>query len=202
MKNIITVQHTEAVHHTNGMVGSWTDWELTKLGRRQANRIAKNLIPFVKNKDFVMYSSDLLRSKQTAESITKRTDIQPKYDEALRERNLGVAVGKSEAWAHANRTQEKTVDDKPFEGAESQRDIWNRLLPFFNAIRANDEENIIIVSHGGTLGFLNAMWIGLRVEDLGRCALFGQAGGVSFLKRKSSGIHTIQRLSDLSFLYA
>ena len=25
MKNIITVQHTQSVHHTNGMVGSWTD---------------------------------------------------------------------------------------------------------------------------------------------------------------------------------
>lgn len=31
MKTIITIQHTQAVHHTNGMVGSWTDWELTEL---------------------------------------------------------------------------------------------------------------------------------------------------------------------------
>lgn len=31
MKNIITVQHTQSVHHTNGMVGSWTDWELSEL---------------------------------------------------------------------------------------------------------------------------------------------------------------------------
>ena len=32
MKSIITIQHTQSVHHTNGMVGSWTDWELTELG--------------------------------------------------------------------------------------------------------------------------------------------------------------------------
>ncbi len=25
MKNIITIQHTQSVHHTNGMVGAWTD---------------------------------------------------------------------------------------------------------------------------------------------------------------------------------
>ena len=34
MKNIITVQHTQSVHHTNGMVGSWTDWELTETGKQ------------------------------------------------------------------------------------------------------------------------------------------------------------------------
>jgi len=32
MKTIITIQHTQSVHHTNGMVGSWTDWELSDLG--------------------------------------------------------------------------------------------------------------------------------------------------------------------------
>jgi len=29
-KNIITIQHPESIHHTNGMIGSWTDWELTE----------------------------------------------------------------------------------------------------------------------------------------------------------------------------
>ncbi len=28
MKTIITIQHTQSVHHINEMVGSWTDWEL------------------------------------------------------------------------------------------------------------------------------------------------------------------------------
>ena len=39
MKNIITIQHTQSIHHTNGMVGSWTDWELSELGVEQANKI-------------------------------------------------------------------------------------------------------------------------------------------------------------------
>lgn len=37
MKHIFTVQHTQSIHHTNGMVGSWTDWDLTELGRIQAD---------------------------------------------------------------------------------------------------------------------------------------------------------------------
>ena len=43
MKNIITIQHTQSVHHTNGMVGSWTDWDLTELGVQQAERIGCKL---------------------------------------------------------------------------------------------------------------------------------------------------------------
>lgn len=34
MKRIYTVQHTQSEHHTNGMVGSWTDWNLTELGKQ------------------------------------------------------------------------------------------------------------------------------------------------------------------------
>ena len=39
MKQIITIQHTQSMHHLNGMVGSWTDWDLTPLGIEQARRI-------------------------------------------------------------------------------------------------------------------------------------------------------------------
>lgn len=43
MKQIYTIQHTQSIHHTNGMVGSWTDWDLTPLGMEQADRIGKKL---------------------------------------------------------------------------------------------------------------------------------------------------------------
>ena len=39
MKTIITIQHTQSVHHTNEMVGSWTDWELTEKGIEQAKAL-------------------------------------------------------------------------------------------------------------------------------------------------------------------
>ena len=44
MKTIITIQHTESIHHKNGMVGSWTDWDLSELGKEQAERIGKRLV--------------------------------------------------------------------------------------------------------------------------------------------------------------
>lgn len=89
MKKIITVQHTQSVHHTNGMVGSWTDWDLTELGRIQADHIGKKLRDELAGKDVVVYSSDLKRAKQTAEEITKYLGVEPILRQELRERNLG-----------------------------------------------------------------------------------------------------------------
>lgn len=70
MKQIITIQHTQSEHYTNGIVGSWTDWELAELGIQQANKIGEKLKEELSGKNFVMYSSDLLRAKQTAENFS------------------------------------------------------------------------------------------------------------------------------------
>ena len=72
MKRIYTVQHTQSEHHTNGMVGSWTDWNLTDLGKKQADRIAEKLKQELDGKEIILYTSDLKRAKQTADSIASR----------------------------------------------------------------------------------------------------------------------------------
>jgi len=50
MKNLILIQHTEAVHHTNSMVGSWTDWPLTDRGKEHAENIGRKLSEELKGK--------------------------------------------------------------------------------------------------------------------------------------------------------
>ena len=176
MKKIITIQHTQSVHHTNGMVGSWTDWDLTELGVQQARKIGEKLQKELVGKEFVMYSSDLKRAKQTAENIGEYLEIYPILRKELRERNLGKCCGKSIKWLRENiEKQERTVDDKLFSDAESRRDEWNRLKPFFEEILKNDEENIIIVSHGDLLSVFHAMFLGLDVESLNSAEIFGAA---------------------------
>ena len=200
MKNIITVQHTQSLHHVNGMVGSWTDWELSPLGKTQAENIGKNLSAELSEK-YVIYSSDLLRAKETAEIVSKYLGAAPILKTELRERNLGEAVGKSVQWLRKNMEKpERTVDDRLFPSAESRRDEWNRLKPFFDEIASNSEENIIIVSHGDLLSVFNAMWLGLPVESLEKTELFGVSGGVSFLFENSDGKRFIKKLSDTSYM--
>ena len=77
MKSIFTVQHTQSEHHTNGMVGSWTDWNLTELGMQQAERIGIKLKQELDGKMIVLYTSDLKRAKQTADIIASHFQVAP-----------------------------------------------------------------------------------------------------------------------------
>ena len=201
MKTIITIQHTQSIHHTNGMVGSWTDWELSELGMQQANRIGEKLQAELSGRKFVMYSSDLLRAKQTAENVGKYLGLTPILRTELRERNLGKCCGKSVQWLRENlEMQEKTIDDRLFADAESRRDEWNRLKPFFDEVMASNDENVIIVSHGDLLSVFYTMFLGLSVEALNVSELFGLAGGVSYMFENNEGKRFIKRLSDMSYI--
>ncbi len=203
MKTIITIQHTQSVHHTNGMVGSWTDWELSELGVMQAKNIGQKLKDELAGREFVMYSSDLLRAKQTAENVGSYLGVTPILRQELRERNLGKCCGKSVQWLRENiEQQEKTIDDRLFSDAESRRDEWNRLKPFFDEIMSNDEENIIIVSHGDLLSVFNTMFLGLDVECINNCEMFGLAGGVSYMFINNEGKRFVKRISDMSYMVA
>ena len=201
MKTIITIQHTQSIHHTNGMVGSWTDWELSDLGKEQAENIGRNLSDELSQK-YVIYSSDLLRAKQTAEAVGRYLGTNPVFRQELRERNLGEAVGKSVQWLRENMEKpERSVDDRLFPSAESRRDEWKRLEPFFDEITKNDEEYImIVVSHGDLLSVFNAMWLGLPAESLEKAEIYGVPGGVSFLFENSEGKRFIKKISDTSYM--
>ena len=200
MKQIFTVQHTQSEHHVNGMVGSWTDWNLTGLGKQQADRIAEKLRQELNGKEFVLYTSDLKRARQTADSIADLLQVVPVEKAELRERNLGKCCGKSVQWLRENlECDEKTIDDRLFSDAESRRDVWNRLRPFFDRMIADDSETVVIVSHGDLLSVFNAMFLGLDVESLNTSEMFGFAGGVSQMIVRNDGKHIIKRLSDMSF---
>ena len=192
MKQIITIQHTQSIHHTNGMVGSWTDWDLSELGIEQAERIGQKLAKQLSGHKIAMYASDLLRAKHTAEIVAKHMEITPNIRTELRERNLGKCVGKSVQWLRENiEVQEKTIDDKMFSDAESRRDEWNRLKPLFDEIMASNDECIIVVSHGDLLSVWNTMFLGMDVETLNQFELLvWQAAFLSCFKT--------MRVSDLS----
>lgn len=201
MKTIITIQHTQSIHHTNGMVGSWTDWELSDLGKEQAKHIGEKMSKEFAGWNFVMYSSDLKRAKQTAELVGQSLGVCPILAPELRERNLGKCVGKSVQWLRDNiECQERTIDDRMFSDAESRRDVWTRLFPFFYTIMESPAENIILVSHGDLLSVFNTMFLSLDVETLNGAEIFGLAGGVSRMFINDEGKRFIKKISDMSYM--
>lgn len=201
MKTIITIQHAQSVHHTNGMVGSWTDWELTEKGRAQARAIGRKLKAELENRADALYSSDLLRAKQTAEAIGQALGVAPVFRKELRERNLGSCCGKSVQWLREHQTcQERAIDDRLIAGAESRREEWERLKPFFDEIMSGEARTVLIVSHGDLLGAFHTMFLGLPPEAMNDFELSGSAGGVSHMLVEDGGKRVLKGLSDLSYL--
>ncbi len=209
MKRIITVQHPQSEQHINRRIGSLADWNLTELGIRQARCIAQRLAGEIAGKTYRIYSSDLQRTRQTAEILFGYLHSEPVYDAALREFDLGEAVGQSKDWAREHVRcpvwpdtidRAESVDGRPFGGAESVRDVWERLLPFYRKILQSDTENFILVSHDGTLSVFFAMWLGWTPEMLERCSFTGKSGGVSFLREDEAGHRIIERLNDMSYI--
>ena len=124
MKTLYTVQHTQSEHHVNGMVGSWTDCDLTDKGIEQADRISRRLQKELAGKEAVLFASDLKQAKHTAEPIANRLPIVPVLKTELRERSLGKCFGKSVQWLKENlECDERTIDDRLFSDPESWRDV-------------------------------------------------------------------------------
>ena len=185
----------------NGMVGSWTDWELTDLGRRQAEAIGEKLKTELGGENAILYSSDLLRAKETAEIIGEKIGVIPVLRRELRERNLGKCCGKSVQWLREHlECREETVDDRLFSDAESRRDEWNRLKPFFDELMARGDKNVIVVSHGDLLSAFFAMFLDLPVESLASGGSRGCPGGVSELLADDHDGRRILRVSDMSYI--
>lgn len=201
MKHIVTIQHTQSEQHCNGMVGSWADWDLTLLGVEQAKRMGQRLSQELREARYVLYCSDLLRARHTAERVGDCMGLRPIPTASLREWNYGEAVGKSKEWArqHAKGGWDG-IDDKPYAGCESKREVWQRLHMFLEQVMARGETHVMLVSHSGTLSVFYALWLGLEVEALNRCALVSSAGGVSFMREEADRRRVLVRLNDLSYI--
>ena len=189
-KTIIMVQHTESEHHLNGMIGACYDWALTENGKKQANRIGQWLSSVWDIQDYHMYVSDRKRALQTAEEINEYLHLTPVVTGAICEVNAGAGNGKPVAWFRENELPHPPTynpDYRPFPDAESDRDLWNRIYPFYKEIKNNDEEKILIVSHGTALSYLQTMIFGDSLEDIPKRRFIGSSGSVSQFVLEESG---------------
>ena len=190
MKTIILVQHTESEHHINGHIGAWQDWNLTARGREQASRIGQWLGGEGCDSSWTMFVSPQIRARQTAEEINRSLGITPVVREELREVNAGEGNGKTREWYREHAAPRGPVfdpDHRDFPDAETDRELWNRLLPFYTDMMASSAERIIVVSHGTTLSFLQSMLAGQSVEDRGRFRFNGSSGSLSRYTVEDSG---------------
>ena len=151
---ICMVRHGETAWNAEGRVQGQLDIPLNEVGRAQARATAEVLA----GHDFsAIYSSDLLRVRQTAEPTARRLALPVALDAALRERHYGmfetltyVEVREKFPVQYA-RFRDKDPDFD-FEGGESLRGFNERSLKVVGEMIARHAgEQILVFTHGGVL---------------------------------------------------
>lgn len=131
---------------------------------------AKAIIPEIPKSVTRIYSSPLLRARQTAEIISSALNIPVTIADELTEVHMGSLAGKS--WEEMEdglelKKKHRTVqfDYRPY-GGESLEDIKKRLIAFFKKI--NDkyaDHEALIVTHGGMIRLINLLEQGESVYE-------------------------------------
>lgn len=206
MRNIFIVAHPEASHHTDGVVGGWFDSHLTDRGARHAEAIARSLAARLNGKKPEIFSSDLLRARQTANAIGEALGVRVTTDADLREKSFGEAEGKPQSWLRARSIAlpddgERLRHDEGIAGAETRWSLAKRSYRAMSSILESTEEDQIVVTHGGPTTLLIAAWIGMPIDACGRVQFPVESGSISWLRKDPRNFsHQLVQLNDVSHL--
>ena len=207
---IILVRHGEATHHTEHFTGGWTDSVLTDTGRRQIEAAAEKLARDFSGKmpRFRILCSDLKRAHESAVIFAEKLGIEKVEDFAfLREKNNGRAAGLKESEAKAIYCPPATLkelDHRNYPGGETRREFYRRSVDGLHEVADWEKENLIIISHKGTIQNLIFDWLGLDIDDVNRLNFSVDIlpSSLSVLGINKWKEHAIFRLNDLSHLQA
>lgn len=167
MKNkYFLLRHGEALSNVKEILSCWPEkkkFPLTEKGRKDIKAVAEDLKE--KNIDFI-FSSDLLRTKQTTEIIAAAFGVKPKYDKRLREYDIGVFNGRPEAGMtefFSKRNRFKDVSPK----GENYTQVAERMFDFFKELEKKySGKTILIISHQVPLTMLEAKVKGVSFKGL------------------------------------
>ena len=186
---LILIRHGETDFALSGKYCGFTDVELNSNGIAQAHKIAKRLKPV----DFDrVYSSDLLRSFQTATVVFDQSKIIKRTE--LREMNFGIIEGLSHQEAleqHREIYQKWLRFFLPREaydlthftmpGAENLIDLQSRVKRFTNEIREIQEDSTIgVVTHAGPIKLI--LCDALGIEPAGFWRIKQELGAVNVME--------------------
>ena len=146
---IYLIRHGETDFNKQGKEwGQPTETSLNEIGIKQSRKLAQRINEINLDK---LFSSDLKRSLQTAEIVSKAMGIPIITDQRLREYDPGEADPSSEKWIEKYRwllnLGMSKYDIRPF-GGENIWDLIKRVKSFLDDL---ERENgiIVIISHSG-----------------------------------------------------
>jgi 2,3-bisphosphoglycerate-dependent phosphoglycerate mutase len=155
---LLLVRHGETDWNADGRLQGHTDRPLSEYGRRQARRLAEELVDEPLD---AIYASDLARARETAEIVGERLTLPVMLDRDLREKDWGTWEGLTPA----ERDRVELV-------GESTEAHQERILRALGRIaQRHPGARVLVVTHGGSMRRVQTAALGMAlpvVENCGR----------------------------------
>ncbi len=163
MLRLYFMRHGETVWNTERRYQGMTDIELSEEGLRQAECAAKRFKNIRIDK---IYASPLKRAMKTAEKIAAEKGLEIISEDDFREIHFGEWEGKTvpeltEKYGESYTNFIREPHKYGFPGEGSVENVINRIKPGIDKLIAEDEGNVLIVSHGGIIRLMIMYIMGL-----------------------------------------
>lgn len=166
------MRHGQALSNVKAICSCWPEKfknPLTEFGEeivRESAEKLKNILDLEGQGIDLIFSSDLLRAKQTAEIVGKIFEAKPKLDKRLREINFGIFnSGHLEKMWKYFKTEEERIRQRPPKG-ETYIEILKRMMGFLKETNKKyKQRNILMISHEGPLFLLQGKVMGFSLEE-------------------------------------
>jgi broad specificity phosphatase PhoE len=160
MLTLYLVRHGQTAYNAEGRVQGWLDIPLDEAGLRQAERVGQR---FAARAIDAVYSSSLARAARTAQSIAAACNREAVLDDRLREYHMGDWTGLTgDEISAVTPGMRWDGPEVVIPGGESAHDMRERVSAWLDdLLRAHAAGRVVAVTHGGTLGALVSLMLGL-----------------------------------------
>jgi probable phosphoglycerate mutase len=164
--HIIAVRHGETNENAAGIIQGQSLGTLSAKGVEQTEAVGRKL---AEAQFDVCISSDLERCRRTSAAIlAHHPGINPEFDVRFRERSMKPFEGKYFTEVHWEWEKDGLLDFKSPEG-ETWSEVIGRVAEGLNALHAKyAHERVMIVSHGGPMRAMLALFEGGLWSEIGR----------------------------------
>ena len=156
---LILVRHGESIGNFENRLQGQEDYDLTDQGRRQAQLTADRLHALGTT---ALYSSHLLRARETAVTIGGRLGLEPTITEDVSEYHFGELSGQTYAQIRERFGAIANPAERTYPGEEGRENFYNRVTSAMWGIAASHpDETVAVVSHGGPIALFCQSVLGL-----------------------------------------
>ena len=202
MTSIYLIRHAQSHGNLGQRIQGRIDTPLTEMGLKQAEELQMRFTAMPLN---AVYSSPLIRAMQTGRAIAQKHEIIMEIEPELTEMSAGV-IENMPFFTMLERYPEefRQFDQEPhrfkgFEGAESVREVYERVVSAIERIAArHPNQNVAVVSHGFPIRCYLCHARAGSIEQLGKIP-WSKNASVSHIMH-SGGKATVLRENDLSHL--